>query len=409
MRRGTNQTSVGTYNQVLVLDLIRRSHGGLSRVGLAEGTRLSAQTITNVTRRLLDDGLIREAGKQISGPGKPPTNLTLIPDARFAVGIHLDPSVITAVLINLEGEVVDRVVSRVPAGARPDDTFEEMQRTVDAIVDRSGVDRRNVMGVGVAAPGPIDAGRGTLIAPPMLTLWRDVPLRDDLARAVGLPVLLEKDVVAGAVGEQWLAREGARDDFLFLYYGTGVGLGVAVGGEITRGSTGNAGDIGHVVVDPDGVRCWCGKRGCLGDSISPARLSAEAVESGVLPADTSLADYDAVDDAFSRLAERQRGGDPGASAIFDRAGQRIGRALVVLLNLLDPDTVVFGGPFWSRIAPVALRSVEDTVTSDPALLLRQPLRWVDSTLGDDIIAIGAACLVLDDSFAPRSSGLLIPN
>ena len=261
MQRGTNLPAVGGYNQTLILDLIRRSGEGLSRVELAEGTGLSAQTISNVARRLLDDGLIREAGKQIAGPGKPRTTLQLEPDARYAVGVHLDPTVITYVLLDLEGHIVARSRTRTPRGASPTDTVRRLTESVEAILATSGVDRSRVLGIGVAAPGPINSERGTLIDPPLLTDWHNVPLRDSIYNSIGLPVLLEKDVTSAVVAERWMAREHERDNFLFFYYGTGIGAGVAIDGEVVRGSSNNAGDIGHVIVEPDGPLCRCGNRG----------------------------------------------------------------------------------------------------------------------------------------------------
>ncbi len=154
MRTGSNLPAVGEYNQTLVLDLIRRSPEGLSRVELSARTGLSAQTLSNVTRRLADDGLIIEAGKVISGPGKPRTLLKLEPRSRFAVGVHLDPVVDTIVLVDIAGEVIAH--DEIPAlrDAAPGDLVAAVATAVDAIVVRAEVSRDLVLGVGVAAPGP---------------------------------------------------------------------------------------------------------------------------------------------------------------------------------------------------------------------------------------------------------------
>ncbi|OUD80991.1 Glucokinase [Clavibacter michiganensis subsp. michiganensis] len=203
MRRGTNLPAIGGYNRTVVLDAVRRAAEGASRSEVAERTGLSAQTVTNVTRRLIDEGLVREGGTVIRGPGKPRTLLHLVADGRFAVGVHVDPAVITSVLLDLEGTVLRHVSSPTPSASRPDEVVALVARLVDGLIADAGVDRQAVLGVGLAAPGPIDVGAGLVLDPPMLPRWRHVPLRSALSTATGLPVLLEKDVTAAAVAELW--------------------------------------------------------------------------------------------------------------------------------------------------------------------------------------------------------------
>ena len=407
MQRGTNLPAVGGYNQTLILDLVRRSRDGLSRVELAEQTGLSAQTVSNVSRRLLDDGLIREGGKQVSGPGKPRTILHLEPTARYAVGVHLDPTVITYVVLDLEGRVIAHTRTNTPAGADPEDTLRQMTTSIRELLATTGVDPERVLGVGIAAPGPIDAARGTVVNPPLLTGWHDVPLRDSLSASSGLPVLLEKDVTAAAVAERWMARDRERDNFLFFYYGTGVGAGVALDGDVLRGASSNAGDIGHLIIEPDGMLCRCGNRGCLGDSIVPATLVAEATALGVLESSDRPREAGEVDAAFTRLAALAHEGEPGARGIVDAAAARVARGVLTMINMFDIDTVVFGGPFWERISAEFLTRVPQLIRGDRALIATHEIDYSSSSLGDDVAAIGAACLVLDHAYSPRAATLLI--
>lgn len=396
MRTGSNLPAVGEYNQTLVLDLIRRSPEGLSRVELSARTGLSAQTLSNVTRRLADDGLIIEAGKVISGPGKPRTLLKLEPRSRFAVGVHLDPVVDTIVVVDMAGEVIAH--DEIP-GLRevvPGALVTAVAAAVDAIVDRADVPRELVLGVGVAAPGPFDARGGRLLDPPLLPQWHNVNVREDLGAATGLPVIVEKDVTAAMVGEMWFDRSDVLSDAMFLYYGAGVGIGLAVAGAPVRGRTGNAGGIAHVVVDPEGPLCACGSRGCLGVSIEPRVLIAEAGYVGGDP----RSDLD-------RLVRDAR--DPGhpAAGVLHRAGERIARALVITNNLLDVDEVVLGGPVWERLAGVLADVVAERVASDPASTATLPIIVRRSVVGVDVAAVGAACLMLDGAFAARPARMMI--
>lgn len=398
MRTGSNLPAVGEYNQTLVLDLIRRSPEGLSRVELSARTGLSAQTLSNVTRRLADEGLIVEGGKVISGPGKPRTLLKLEPRSRFAVGVHLDPVVDTIVVVDMAGEVVahDEIAGlrEVPSS----DLVRAVGAAVDAILKRAGVPRELVLGVGVAAPGPFDARGGRLLDPPLLPQWHNVNVREDLGAVTGLPVLVEKDVTAAMVGEMWFDHSGALTDAMFLYYGAGVGVGLAIAGAPVRGRTGNAGGIAHVVVDPEGPICECGSRGCLGVSIEPRALLAEAGYGAV--AGDPRRDLD-------RLVSDARAGRGPAADVLTRAAMRIARALVVTNNLLDVDEVVLGGPVWERLVVVLGDTVAEHVATDPVSTSTRAIVVRRSRVGLDVAAVGAACLLLDGAFAARPARMMI--
>lgn len=411
MQTGTNLPAIGGYNQAVVLDAVRRAAAGLSRVELAEQTGLSAQTVGNVSRRLLEAGLVRETGKIVNGPGKPRTILQLEARGRFAVGVHIDPAVITFVVLDLQGGVVSHSRARTPSASRPDEVIDLMARSIEQLIDDSGVDRRLVLGVGIASPGPIDVEAGIVVDPPMLPRWRAVPLRAALSEATGLPVLLEKDVTAAAVAELWFASGSSRANFAFLYYGTGFGTGLVLGREVVRGASSNAGDAAHITVDPGGTACGCGRPGCVGDLVTPRSVVDRAIAEGVLPArearDDDPDDMTAVSAAFRELATIAGSGDVAAIRILQQVGRHLARAIVVIVNLLDLDEIVFGGPFWADIAEVVLDVLPAAVESSEALTARHALRFEASTIGDDVAAVGAACLVLDYAFSPRPSAMLI--
>ncbi|HEY0248304.1 MAG TPA: ROK family transcriptional regulator [Gryllotalpicola sp.] len=406
-RTGSNLPAVGEYNQTVVLDAIRRRPQGSTRSELAVVTGLSGMTVANVCRRLLELGLVAEHGTRISGPGKPAAILRLNPDGGFSIGVHIDPAVITYIVLDLAGQVRDHARTGTPSAQDPRSVIDEMARAIDALIDSSGVDRARVHGIGIATPGPVNVEDGIVLNPPMLPTWNRVALRSSLSEATGLPVLLEKDVTAAVVAELWYAEPGSSRDFAFLYYGTGLGTGIAIGGEVVRGISSNAGDPGHITVDPDGPLCVCGRRGCVGYITVPRALVERARRDGVLaPAedDESMAEVEA---AFDRLAARAAGGDAGAYAIIAYAARQIARAVVVIVNLLDIERVIFGGPFWARIAPIVLGILPQTVRGDPALIPPHGVAFVESAIPVDVAAVGAATLVFDGLFSPKPSALLI--
>jgi predicted NBD/HSP70 family sugar kinase len=414
-RRGANLPAIGGFNRTVVLDAIRRSDGGLSRVELAGRTGLSAQTVSNVTRYLLDAGMIAESGTVVSGRGKPRTMLRLLPRSRYAVGVHVDPALVTYVLLDLAGGVVARTTTSTPTADDPDAVVRAMAEAVDTLVEGAEVDPAAVLGVGIASPGPIDLARGIVVDPPFLPRWRDVPLREALAAATGLPVLLEKDVTAAAIGELFLAGEHAPRNFAFVYYGTGFGVGLVIDHEPVRGVGANAGDAGHILVDQGplaGTPEGRADRGEVGATVAPDRLvrigaTRGLTLTGVDPTAIERVDVAAVDRAWDDLGTLVAAGDPVATELAGSAGSVMGRAVVTIVNLLDLDRVVFGGPFWSRIAPAALPAASAAVVDSPILVPKHPVSVLGSDMGTDVAAIGAACLVLDATLSPKASALLI--
>lgn len=407
-RRGTNLPKMGDFNQSVILEAIRRARDGLSRTELVDVTGLSAQTVTNITRRLLDDGLIEEAGRTIQGPGKPRTTLRLRADSRMSIGVHLDPAMMTFVLLDLAGVVMARNARRMPA----DDArriIGAMAGAIEELIAGSGVERELITGIGVATPGPLDAGRGTVIDPPKLRSWHRVPLRDALAEETGMRVTLEKDTAAAAVAELWTGDHPAEGSFLFVYLGIGIGTSLVLDGAVVRGTSHNAGEVGHLIVDPDGPECACGQRGCVEVVCTPQAIVERAERAGVFDDDRVGSDAESVDARFSELCARAESGDDAASVVLDEAAVHISVLISVLTNLLDVDRVVLGGPFWSRLADVLLSRLPSLLNRRSATRAVRDLPVHGTVVGDDVGAVGAGCVVLDEVLSPRAAALFLDS
>lgn len=408
MRRGTNLPRMGDFNQAVILEAIRHAVDGISRIELAASTGLSAQTVTNITRRLLDDGLIAEVGREINGPGKPRVILRLVADSRFSIGVHLDPALITFVLLDLAGAVVRRRVLRTP-DKDPRRIVDAMAQAIEAVIADAGIDRAAVAGVGIAAPGPLDSARGTVIDPPKLQAWHRVPLRAVLSEATGFAVALEKDTTAAAAGESWMTNAPEPDSFVFIYLGTGIGASLVRRGDVIRGSSGNFGEIGHIVVDPDGAMCGCGLRGCVDVVCTPQAIVEQAERAGVFPDDREGSDVEAVEVRFTQLCARAAAGDRPALQVLRDAAGHLTVLISALVNVLDVDRVVLGGPFWERLAPVYLAEIPPALDKRNATRAVRTLPVDGSVVGDDVGAVGAACVVLDSVLTPRASDLYLED
>ena len=389
-RRGTNLPRMGDFNEAVVLDAIRRVPEGLSRVELARATGLSAQTVTNICRRLLTSGLAREAGTTSSGAGKPRRLLQLIPEARYAVGVHLDPAVVTFVVLDMLGRTVAHAQRPTPEAADPDGTLVEMGQSINTLISESAVPRDRILGLGVAVPGPVDLASGLVIAPPELVGWGRVPLRDYLVEATRLSVLMDKDVIAAAVAERWAGAAINTGNFVFFYLGTGSGMGVVVDDVVLRGFSGNAGEVGGLYA------------ACTTDA-----LVAEAIELGVLGPEFKPASPRDAEQSLLALCRHAAAGDRTAGEIIDRWAVRVGRGVSAAATLVDSEMIVFGGPIWPHLAERFMAIVPGIVDSSPFVKKIHPTAVTTTGLGIDVGAIGAACLVLDQMLSVQPQSLLL--
>lgn len=403
VRRAASQGRIADYNQTVILDAVRRAPDGVSRVELAEATGLSAQAVTNIVRQLIGTGLIVEGRRAPIARGKPRTMLNLNPDGQYAIGVHLDPAVITYVLLNLVGDRLAHARQETPSEPDPNVVTAKITGEIETLIAESGIDRSKIGGVGIAAPGPIDLERGVICDPPNLAGWESVPLRDAVGEVVRLPVLLEKDVTAAAAAEKW---HGDGGNFLFFYLGTGVGAGLVLGNEVYPGRTHNAGQIGDIIVDPDGPTCPCGYRGCVGESSQPGRLVHQAVADGALDHDVDLDDRQQVEQALTELAENAGAGQRQAQELLDRLVQGILKAVEDVSLLLDLDQVIFGGPHWSMLAPFLTDRRLAVLHERFGHKSINQLTVSGTGIGDDVVAIGAASLVLDHTFSTNPAVLL---
>ncbi|MFE0462209.1 ROK family transcriptional regulator [Kitasatospora sp. NPDC058965] len=380
---------MGDFNESVILDAIRRHGTGLSRVELATATGLSAQTVSNITRRLLDQGVVRESGKQNVGSGKPRTLLEIVPASRYALGVHLDPALITCVLVDLLGTVLAERSRATPADGDTDRIAADMAASVATIVAESGADRERILGLGIAAPGPIDAAAGWVIDPPEMQGWGRYPLRDRLSEATGFPAVLDKDVTAAVVAEHWAGSAGDSGNLLFFYFGTGSGMGLVVDDTVLRGVSGNAGEVGG-----------------LGAGCSTRALVEEAVALGVLGAEYTVTNPADAQRGLERLAELAED-DAQAGGILERLAIRIGRGVCAAATLLDVDTIVFGGPTWHVLAHRLLPVIEPMVASSPFIKAPHPTTVASTVLGVNVAAVGAASLVLDSALSAQPRALLL--
>ncbi|WTN11834.1 ROK family transcriptional regulator [Streptomyces canus] len=367
---GANLLALRSHNTALVLDLLRGAGAdGISRLELAERTGLTPQAVSKITARLRQEGLAVEAGHRASTGGKRRTVLRLVPGAGHAVGVHLDRDALRAVLVDLAGTVVAERCAVLDLGAGAEAVVAVVAEEVESLAkgvrggDGAGAAGADtvaaeslpaLLGVGVALPGPLDHTRGVLHRVTGFPEWNGFPLRDALARRLGVPVAVDKDTNAAALG---LAVAGERGSFAYLHLGTGLGAGLVIDGAVHRGARTGAGEFGHQVVQLDGPPCGCGDRGCVealclaavarGDLAEAARVLGIAAGNLI-----ALLDIDLVLLGGRTIATARDAFLRGVAAVLDERARRAGEEPVPVRaapgEVADGAAQLVLGPLFGR-------------------------------------------------------------
>lgn len=386
-----NRTAADTA--MAVLDLVRRE-SPISRVELSHTTGLTETSISKTVRRLLEAGLVEEAGRDSSGRGKSRTMLQLAPTAMYALGIVLDDTRITCVLTDFSGEIL---ASDELTGTRGELPHAVTQRIASATLDMlsdAGIAAADVAGACLASPGRMDQEKKELRLSSVAPDWEDFDVQEQFTELTSIPARLEKDYGCAALAEHWVAR-GTPSDFVTVYIANGIGAGIVVDGELYGGSSSNAGEIGHLPLDPDGPECRCGNRGCLERIAAPQYLVAAAVSDTALAARLGLTGArDTIRADFESIARAAVAGDDGALRLITGAADRLAQAILGLVNTLDASEIVLAGPALELVGDIFTTTVQDAV--DRCSFMR-PVHGVAvrlSGLGLDGAALGAAISVL---------------
>jgi predicted NBD/HSP70 family sugar kinase len=381
---GTNLERAADHNQRVTLHAIRVS-GSLTRVELAAITGLTAPAIANITKRLMQDGLIQEDGRRLGGRGQPPTKLIIRKDACHAIGVNIDRDHITIVLVNFVGETLARV-SREVNYALPDDVRTLYRQSIKGMLRRAGVSIDSIVGLGVAMPDDLGSielpGRPTAYAS-----WGDADLADLFGEPFELPIFSENDAAAAAMGETQLGLGQKFNNFFYILISAGLGGGLVVDGAYVRGATGRSGEIGLMRTvsagEPGEQVQSIVSLSALADRVAALGYSIEAVtrdEAWPEPLATCIDQW--IEDAAERLAE----------------------PLEAVNCLVNPAAVLLGGrlpmQLVDRLAERINARVQAMATFLPAVA---PV--VRAALSEDAPAVGAAILPLTHFLLPTSGTL----
>lgn len=316
--------------------------------------------------------------------------------AKWCIGIDLGGSFIKCCLGCRDGATMPILQRPTPADGGADAVVEAMAAAGRAALDRHGIDRGQVAGVGIGSPGPLDYERGVVVSMPNIPGMELVPLRDRLAEAMGVPAYLENDANAAAYGEYIAGAGSDVDQMVLLTLGTGIGSGVIRRGRILHGAHGIGGEAGHMIVQPGGDLCGCGQRGCLERYSSATYIARRArmlIETGGRASSLAGVIRAKGDIDARHVNEARKAGDPLAVEVWGQAMTALAVGCVNICRLFDPDAIVLAG---------GLTGAGEDLTA-PLLAEFNKLHWtlaepktriLLAALGGEAGAIGAANLAL---------------
>ena len=388
-------------NRQIVLNLIRE-HQPISRAELARRMNVQRAALTKIVRELVTAGDVEETGTAAAARGRRPTLLKVRTSGRLALAVDVRPGWTSIVLADFGGQVLSRDGFATPE--RPEALANELATRVNAVL-RSHASE--CQGIGIVVPGMVDRRTGRVLYAPRLG-WRNAHVTDVIVDQTTLPVYVESAPIACALARLWslTGKTRAVNNFAYVSISDGVGVGIVNRGEVLRGETQTAGELGHVSLDPNGPLCACGKRGCWEafacNSATIARYTAAAA-GHVGPATSQARTRPSRPNAptIEEIVRRAHAGEEAAVDTLVETGRQVGRGLAAVVNAFNPKRIYVGGEVtaaWELLEPPIRKALEEDTLTEAT---RATPVYADPNPAEYRL-LGAIALVAAPSFAaPR--------
>lgn len=343
------------HNRDLVLKTFFDNES-ISRAEIARVTGLTRATVSSIVSSFIEEGLVRKVGRGESIGGKAPVLLSIVADARYLIGINLKQDIFIGAIINLRGEVKEEITLSLGENDGQD-AVELIYQILDQLLAK---DWTPVVGIGVAAPGLINTQEGIVVNAVNLD-WKDLPLAALIRERYDLPVAILNDSQATAIGEYVYGQKNrSNKNLIVVSVRHGIGAGILIDGKIFQGDGGGAGEIGHVVVQKDGLPCRCGKRGCL-ETIASSRAIVNRAKALVFDLQNSTLPKDIEEITFDTLVDAFFAKDPLVQEIVSDAGYYLGASIANLISILNIHNIVLTGSMIA-FGEIWLQAIQDATS-----------------------------------------------
>lgn len=380
--------NVKNFNKHAALDLIRFSAVGLSRTELADKMGLTRAAVSLIINDLLESGVVQEAEIRLVSSGRPPVTLEINPGRGLVGAIDMGATHMSIAIADFTARILQEMEFPFDVKKGPEICIVEANRNLLSLLESQKLALTDLLAIGIGVPGPVNTEAGAVVAPPIMPGWDHYPIRTTLEKMWGFPVTLNNDAELGALGEWAYGAGRGERNIAYIKVGSGIGAGLILNQQIYGGTTGAAGEIGHLTIDENGPKCNCGNHGCLeafagGHAI--ARQGQLLVQSGKR---TLLSNLPKEKITAHEVAEAARRGDLHAQEILRRAGTFIGIAIAGLINLFNPSIVIIGGGV-AQAGDLLTASIRQAVRERAMRASEQSVRITTGMLGRRSVLLGA--------------------
>jgi glucokinase-like ROK family protein len=399
--------NVRNFNKHAAVDLIRFAGKGLSRTDLAEEMGLTRAAVTIIVNDLISNGNIIETESRTTSSGRPPVVLEINPNHGLVAAIDMGAMHLGVALGDFSARILEEVEIPFRIDSGPENCLKEADRVLEEMLVKRGLSSADLSGIGVGVPGPVIADQGLVMAPPIMPGWDRFPIRATLEKQWNTSITLNNDAELGALGEWAYGAGRGERNLAFIKVGSGIGAGIMINQQIYGGTTGSAGEIGHLTVDENGPLCMCGNYGCLEAFAGGHAIASQARKLVASGKRTLLSEknFDAL--SAHDVAEAARRGDLPAQEILERSGTYIGIAIAGLINLMNPSTVIIGGGV-AQVGDLLTASIRQAVRERSLRASEHGVKITTAMLGRRSSLIGALVqainIAIHDTIERRTQG-----
>ena len=416
MGEQTNQVQLKNFNRRTVLNYIRKNKTA-TKAGLASVTGLTFMAIKKILEELEELHLIRCDEMEAGGMGRRAVTYAVNETYRYVVGIHINKFVTSIAMMDLRGEILEVERCSMQQDFPNQSAFVEMLVSeIEKVIQRSGMEKDKILGIGVGVPGPVDTENGVILTPPNIPMLSYLPLKEILESKCGYSVYVQKDTNVIAFGEYWYGSGSIHDsirshgndcyDLAYVDVDMGIGSGLIIDGKLNIGANSIAGEFGHITIDINGPLCNCGNKGCLeamSSGIAVLReLKAQLEKEPGHPLYAKRENL-VIEDVF-KMAEKK---DLLTISILNQSAFYVGVAVSNLINILDPQIIILGGILIQKY-PRYFDIVTNVANARKVKGAKENFLAV-SKLGENAGVIGAGEIVADNLFNEKVNEVFCKN
>lgn len=393
------------YKRNRLMEILRCSDQNLSRFDLKKISGYSMSSIIELSKDMIEEGLIYEEECEETRVGRKPAWLKINPNGGFYVGLEFNAQYMNTVVMDLVGNILFKETEPTagcvnPHHAKMEDILNQIREMLGRAIGQ--IDNKNkIIGIGMGIPGYVDTQRGISYGYSRIPAWNNIMIRDLIQKETGIPCYIQNNVSVMTLAYKWLNYNGNSNDFVFISIRTGIRMVTISNNRLVTGKSGFAGELGHIRINNGSRICTCGRYGCLNTEISDPSLIniiKEGFQVHHFQKIFELAGRDEENVTIEHYVQAVLEGDEDAVQLMKRVADTLGRALALVVNIFAPGEIVLSGKQFG-IGELFLDEIRKTVKADVIAQNYQNLRIKKSEFGGEIGAIGAACMVMENYFS----------